>query len=199
MNRLRLPVVVIALSAIVLAGCGDDEGSGGSSGTKDAEKVGQARAQGDVTWCIGKDTSGAFKIVVDNFNKANPNANVELLELPESADEQRRLQIQRLRAKSPQCDVLGMDVIWTAEYAAQGWLLDVSDSLEQRKGDFIPSTLDTALYEDKYWAYPFTPTPASSTGAPTRLATSRPRAGRTCTPRPSRTTASSTRAHAMRA
>ena len=29
MNRLRLPVVVIALSAIVLAGCGDDEGSGG--------------------------------------------------------------------------------------------------------------------------------------------------------------------------
>src|SRR5680860_1266043 len=43
--------------------------------------------------------------VVDNFNEANPDANVELLELPESADEQRRLQIQRLRAESPQCDV----------------------------------------------------------------------------------------------
>ena len=56
----------------------------------------QAKASGDVTWCIGKDTSGAFGTVVDSFNKANPKANVKLLELPEAADEQRRLQIQRL-------------------------------------------------------------------------------------------------------
>jgi multiple sugar transport system substrate-binding protein len=155
MNRLRLPVVVTALFVVLVAGCGDDGGSGGDSGTKDAEKVGQAKAQGDVTWCIGKDTSGAFRTVVDNFNKQNPNANAELLELPESADEQRRLQIQRLRAKSSQCDVLGMDVIWTAEYAAQGWLLDVSDALEAKRDTFIPSTVETAEYEGKYWAFPF--------------------------------------------
>ena len=83
----------------------------------------QARVEGDITWCIGKDTTGAFSTVVDNFNKANPDANAELLELPTAADEQRRLQVQRLRAESPECDVLGMDVIWTAEYAAQGWLM----------------------------------------------------------------------------
>ena len=156
MRRLPLPAVLIVLLMLVLAGCGDDGDSGGSSPeTKDAKKVTQAKAQGDVTWCIGKDTTGAFRTVVDNFNKQNPNANATLLELPESADEQRRLQIQRLRAKSSQCDVLGMDVIWTAEYAAQGWLLDVSDSVEKNKDQFIESTLDTARYQDKYWAIPF--------------------------------------------
>jgi multiple sugar transport system substrate-binding protein len=157
MRGLRLPALLITVLMLAIAGCGGDDGdsSGGSAATQDAEKVTQAKAGGDVTWCIGKDTSGAFQTVVDNFEKQNPNASVELLQLPESADEQRRLQIQRLRAESPECDVLGMDVIWTAEYAAQGWLLDVSDAIERTSGDFIPSTLETAQYEDKYWAYPF--------------------------------------------
>jgi multiple sugar transport system substrate-binding protein len=150
---LRVAAVLAAL-AIGIAGCGggddDDDGGGG-----DAKKVTQAKPTGNVTWCIGKDTTGAFGTVVDNFNKANPDANVKLLELPEAADQQREQQIQRLQAKSDECDVLGMDVIWTAEYAAQGWLQDVSDAVEKRKDEFIPSTVDTALYEDKYWALPF--------------------------------------------
>jgi multiple sugar transport system substrate-binding protein len=154
MKALRLVSILIAAVLLALAGCGDDD-DGGGGGASDAEQVGEARAQGDVTWCIGKDTSGAFSTVVDNFNSENPDASVELLELPESADDQRRLQIQRLRAESPQCDVLGMDVIWTAEYAAQGWLLDVSDAVEDQGDAFIPSTLETARYEDKYWAFPF--------------------------------------------
>jgi multiple sugar transport system substrate-binding protein len=108
-----------------------------------------------VTWCIGKDTTGAFGTVVDSFNKANPNANVKLLELPEDAGEQRRLQIQRLEAESPECDVLGTDVIWTAEYAAQGWLQDVSDFISQQGDKFIQSTVDTTEFEGKNYAVPF--------------------------------------------
>jgi multiple sugar transport system substrate-binding protein len=150
---LRVAALLAAL-AIGIAGCGgsgdDDDGGGG-----DAEKVTQAKPTGNVTWCIGKDTTGAFGTVVDNYNKANPDANVKLLELPEAADQQREQQIQRLQAKSDECDVLGMDVIWTAEYAAQGWLQDVTDAVEKRKDEFIPSTVETALYEDKYWAMPF--------------------------------------------
>ena len=154
MAMLRAAAVLAAL-AIGLAGCGggddDDDGGGGA----DAQKVTQAKASGDVTWCIGKDTTGAFGTVVDNFNKANPDANVTLLELPEAADQQREQQIQRLQAESDECDVLGMDVIWTAEYAAQGWLQDITDAANKRKDEFVPSTLDTALYEGKYWALPF--------------------------------------------
>jgi multiple sugar transport system substrate-binding protein len=149
----RLLVALAAMFMFAIAGCGsDDDDSGGAS---KAEKATQAKATGDVTWCIGKDTTGAFGTVVDNFNKANPKANVKLLELPESADDQRRLQIQRLRAKNSECDVLGMDVIWTVEYSGQGWLKDVTDYMSQNGDRFIKSTVDTTEFDGKNWAVPF--------------------------------------------
>ena len=144
--------VLIATALLAIAGCGDDDDDGGGS---EAQKATQAKASGNVTWCIGKDTTGAFGTVVDSFNKANPDANAKLLELPEDAGEQRRLQVQRLEAKSSECDVLGTDVIWTAEYAAQNWLLDVSDFISKNGDKFIPSTVDTTEYEGKNWAIPF--------------------------------------------
>jgi multiple sugar transport system substrate-binding protein len=153
---MKTPRMLAALAASALfavAGCGG--GGDDSGGTPKAEKATQAKASGDVTWCIGKDTTGSFSTVVDNFNKANPKAHAKLIELPTSADDQRRLQVQRLRAKSSECDLLGMDVIWTAEYAAQGWLKDVSDYISQNGDKFIKSTVDTTEYNGKNWAVPF--------------------------------------------
>jgi multiple sugar transport system substrate-binding protein len=153
MKKPRFLAVLIATALLAIAGCGGDDDDDGGGG--DAQKATQAKASGNVTWCIGKDTTGAFGTVVDGFNKANPNANAKLLELPEDAGEQRRLQVQRLEAKSSECDVLGTDVIWTAEYAAQNWLLDVSDFISKNGDKFIPSTVDTTEYEGKNWAIPF--------------------------------------------
>jgi multiple sugar transport system substrate-binding protein len=153
MKTPRILAALVATALFAIAGCGG--GGDDDSGTPNAEKATKAKASGDVTWCIGKDTTGAFGTVVDNFNKANPKAKAKLLELPESADDQRRLEIQRLRAKSTECDVLGMDVIWTAEYAAQGWLKDVSDYISQNGDKYIKSTVDTTNYQGKNWAVPF--------------------------------------------
>jgi multiple sugar transport system substrate-binding protein len=153
MKSPRVLAVIIATAALAFAGCGDDDDGGGGGGS--AKKATQSKASGNVTWCIGKDTTGAFGTVIDSFNKANPDANAKLLELPEAADEQRRLQIQRLRAKSTECDVLGMDVIWTAEYAAQNWLLDVSDFISKNGDKFIQSTVDTTEVDGKNYAVPF--------------------------------------------
>jgi multiple sugar transport system substrate-binding protein len=153
MKTPRMLAAVVASALFAIAGCGG--GGDDSGGTSNAQKATTAKASGDVTWCIGKDTTGSFSTVVDNFNKANPKAHAKLIELPTSADDQRRLQVQRLRAKSTECDVLGMDVIWTAEYAAQGWLKDVSDYISQNGDKFIKSTVDTTEYNGKNWAVPF--------------------------------------------
>jgi multiple sugar transport system substrate-binding protein len=151
---LRLALLCCAL-ALVVAGCGGDDDEGATGDAEKAPATEPAEAKGDVAWCIGKDTSGAYGTAIDLFKKENPNVNVKLVELPESADQQRSQLVQRLRAESEECDVLGMDVIWTAEFAAQGWLQDTSDIIEKRKADFIPSTLETTQYEDKYWAVPY--------------------------------------------
>ena len=150
-----LTALLLALAIPGLAACGGDDES---NETADAEKV-QATDGGKVTgpinMCIGKDTSGLHGKLTKMFNQENPGANAKLIELPESADEQRSQMVQRLRAKSSECDLLALDVIWTAEFAAQGWLKDLTDIVNDRKDEFIASTLETTKYEDKYFAVPY--------------------------------------------
>ena len=154
-------VVCLAVAmAFAVAACGDDSSSGGdeSSGqTKGAKAIDVASmddAKGDVTYCAGKDTSGDLKEGIAEFNKANPEMNAKLLEFPESADEQRNQFIQRQNAKSSDCDGFEADVVWTAEFASQKWLLDLTPYVEGRKGEFVPSTLTSVDYEGKLWGVP---------------------------------------------
>jgi multiple sugar transport system substrate-binding protein len=149
-------ITALLLCAIALfaVACGDDDDDGGGDAQK-APAADAEAAKGTVSWCIGKDTSGAYGTAIDLFEKQNPNVTMKLVELPESADEQRTQLVQRLRAESDECDVLGMDVIWTAEFGAQDWLQDTSSIISSREGDWIPSTLETAKYEDKYLAVPY--------------------------------------------
>jgi multiple sugar transport system substrate-binding protein len=152
MRKWLWAVLLVAL-ALAVAGCGDDDDDGGDA--QQAPSADPAEASGNVNWCIGKDTSGAYGTAIDLFKQENPNVTVRLVELPESADEQRRQLVQRLDAESDECDVLGLDVIWTAEFAAQEWLQDTSEIIEPRQDDFIASTLETAEYEGSYWAVPY--------------------------------------------
>lgn len=154
MNRALLAICV-ALLTIGLAACGGDSGKKQTAGAEKVTTGAGGKPTGPINLCIGKDTSGLHGKLMKMFNQANPGAKAKLVELPESADEQRTQMVQRLRAKSSECDLLGLDVIWTAEFAAQGWLKDVSDIVAKRKGEFIASTLETGKYEDKYFALPY--------------------------------------------
>jgi len=64
----------------------------------------------------------------------------KLLEFPEGSDNQREQAIQRLEARSPECDVIQADIIWVAEFASQHWMMDMTSYVEGRKDEFIPST-----------------------------------------------------------
>jgi multiple sugar transport system substrate-binding protein len=50
--------------------------------------------------------------------------------------------------------VFRSDVIWTAEFASQGWLYDLTPYVESIKDRFIPAPLETATYEGKIWGSP---------------------------------------------
>jgi multiple sugar transport system substrate-binding protein len=153
-----------ALLCAAVIGCGDDGGDGGggsSSGsgeaTAGAEAVDPAAmetAKGEVTYCSGKDTSGDLKEGIAEFNKLGNGVTVKLLEFPESADEQRNQFTQRQRAESGECDGFEADVIWTAEFASQGWLRDATAYVDTRRDEFVPSTLSTVDYDGKLWGVP---------------------------------------------
>jgi multiple sugar transport system substrate-binding protein len=160
--------LIAACAAIVCAlgvgACGGDDGGGGTSsgssstgatkGAKTLDASAMDGAKGNITYCAGKDTSGDLKEGVANFNKLGNGITAKLLEFPESADEQRNQFIQRQRAKSGDCDGFEADVVWTAEFANQKWLLDMSDYVNSRKDEFIPSTLSSVTFDGKIWGTP---------------------------------------------
>jgi multiple sugar transport system substrate-binding protein len=160
-------LALIILPFLLAAGCGDDDngdGEGGGGGGADAgpsvegakviDPASMEGAEGEVTACGGKDTTGSKKAGTKTFNAQNPGITVKLLEFPESADEQRNQFVQRQEAKSGECDVFYSDVIWTAEFAIQNWLYDMTPYVEQRRDEFIESTFDTATYDGKIWGVP---------------------------------------------
>jgi multiple sugar transport system substrate-binding protein len=159
-HKVLVACLACAMAFAVGACGGDDAGGGGGSGgatTKGAKKIDLAsmkNAKGNVTYCTGKDTAGDQKEGIAAFNKANPGITAKLLEFPEAADEQRNQFIQRQRAKSADCDVFESDVVWTAEFASQKWLYDMTPYVESRKDEFIPSTLASVDYQGKIWGVP---------------------------------------------
>jgi multiple sugar transport system substrate-binding protein len=171
-SRKRFAVALLAALALFVAACGGDDDSGGGGGGGGAAKqeetgvtkgvakaptLDQAKgAKGSVTYCTGKDTSGAQTESVKLFNAKfkSQGLSAKLLEFPTSADEQRNQFVQRQEAKSGECDIFFSDVIWTAEFAAQKWLLDMTDYVNSRKSEFIPSTLETIHFDNKYFGVP---------------------------------------------
>jgi multiple sugar transport system substrate-binding protein len=156
--------IAAAVCMAALAGCGggkEDTGSGAASGSGAAASgdVLSAKAadgaKGNVTVCLPKDVSGAFHKTIDAYNASQSAVKATLLELSESADTQRTQLVQRLEAKSAECDVMGIDVIWTAEFANQKWLKDLTQVMAARKGEFIPSTVASGVYDGRNFAAPY--------------------------------------------
>ena len=166
-KRLILMLCAALLCGVFVAACGgDDSGGGGgsSSGSSESGATEGAKtidpkladsAKGEVTYCQGKDTSGNAHYMIDEFNKKyGPDLKAKLVEFPASADEQRTQFIQRQQAKSGDCDVFSSDVIWTAEFASQKWLYDMTPYMEDKKADYIEAPIETATYDGKIWGAP---------------------------------------------
>jgi multiple sugar transport system substrate-binding protein len=146
MARVRLQLGLIGVvAALVLASCGGPEGESGGGG---------AQGTGPFTFVVGKDTSGWTKKLLTDWNAAHPDQKASLLELPEAADAQRSAFVTNLQAKSDRYDVLGIDVIWTGEFAKSGWLLELDQSQFPLDKELKPA-VDTAMFEGKLWAAPF--------------------------------------------
>jgi multiple sugar transport system substrate-binding protein len=141
--------VLLAVAAVVLAGCGDSGDSTGDSSGQPAALAGR----GPIKFATGKDTSGNMQKLVDEWNGKHPNEKVEITELPEAADEQRNLMVQNAEAKSKEFSVLNLDVVWTAEFAANQWVEQLpADQFDLDK--FLEPAVNTAKYRDNLYAVP---------------------------------------------
>ena len=111
--------------------------------------------QGPITFVTGKDTSGYLQPLLDVWNAAHPAERVTLVQLPVDADDQHAQMVANLQARSAMYDVLNMDVIWTPEFASAGWIVPLNPDLFPLK-QFLPPAVDTAEWDGRLWAAPYT-------------------------------------------
>jgi multiple sugar transport system substrate-binding protein len=91
-----------------------------------------------------------------DFERRHPGIRVAHEPLPWTADVQHQFYVINLEGRSAGFDVLMLDVIWTAEFARAGWLLDLTDrwpDVERR--EHFPSMVEAATLRDRVWAVPW--------------------------------------------
>jgi len=109
-------------------------------------------------WYVFAERSGAFAAAASRCTgAAHGRYRIELASLPADADQQREQLVRRLAAGDADIDIIGMDVIWTAEFAAAGWVLPWRGAAaEQARAGRLASAIDSATYAGTLWAVPFT-------------------------------------------
>jgi multiple sugar transport system substrate-binding protein len=139
-------IAVVAAGLLLTAGCT-------SGGTSPGGSAPSTNGIGPITLAIGKDNPGWLQGVITGWNKQNPNQKVTLLLLPEASNDQLAQLVANLQAKSDEYDVIDMDVIWTAEFASNGWIIPLPES-QFPLGDFLKPAVDTAIYQGRLYAVP---------------------------------------------
>jgi multiple sugar transport system substrate-binding protein len=125
----------------VLAGCGGDGGGGGT----------------ELRWFISIQPGGSVeKVAADCTKQSNGRYEIVPELMPSDATATHEQLIRRLGAEDPSVDLIGMDVIWTAEFANAGWLRpwEGPDARAVTR-DVFESVIETASFEDKLYGAPF--------------------------------------------
>jgi multiple sugar transport system substrate-binding protein len=157
MHKRRTLTVMAGAVAVALAAaaCG---GGDGSSSNKSAS--GGTDTRGPITYVQGKDNSNLLAPQAERWNAAHPNEKVTIKEQSDQADQQHDDLVQHFQAKDPSYDVVSVDVVWTAEFAAKGWLTPLKDKLALPTTGFLEPTVKAATYNNTLFA-----APTSSDGA----------------------------------
>ena len=148
----RVLIAAASLSALLVAaacGGGGEEPAGGAGSQASVDMT----KQGDIELWRGKDATGNLPKLVAQFNEQHPNGKVILHELPDEADQQRQQIIQNTQVKNPKMAVVNVDVVWTAEFAAKGYIDELPADQFPTEG-VLPAALDSATYFGKVYAYP---------------------------------------------
>ncbi|WSQ08273.1 ABC transporter substrate-binding protein [Streptomyces sp. NBC_01231] len=136
-----LLVLAVVLTGYVASGAHAEDGSAGG--------------RGPLTVATAGDLTGYLGPLLQGWNRAHPGERVTLVELPDSADETHAQMATDLRdGDRSRFDVLNIDVNWTSEFAAAGWIRPLPRDRFPLKS-FLKPVEHTATYDGQLYAVPY--------------------------------------------
>ncbi len=127
-----------------VAGCGGGGGGQGSGGKT------------QVTFSFGPDDSGSLQEVVNRFNQQSDSVEVKYREMPADTGQYFDQLRTEFQAGGGDIDLIGGDVIWPAQFAANGWIADLSDKFpESERSKFLDGPIEANTYEGAIYGVPW--------------------------------------------
>ena len=130
---------VLLASIVVLSGCGSPDGSP-SALTIAASALGR---EGTLV-----------RQQVARFAELHPEMTIQVRSAPDEADTRHQLYVHWLNAYAAEPDVLQLDVVWTAEFAAAGWILPL-DRFQAETQAFFPAAIAADTWNGRLFALPW--------------------------------------------
>ncbi len=175
-SKVAAATASLAAIALVTSACGgSSKGSGGGSAsssgggstsagssasssstdTSAGTGGGAVALDGPITWATGKDNSNLLPFISDSWNKLHPNDKVTIHQQSTLADDQHADLVQNFQAKQTAYDVVTVDVVWTAEFAAKQWLLPLKGANALDTSKLLPATVKASTYAGTLYAAPY--------------------------------------------
>jgi multiple sugar transport system substrate-binding protein len=101
--------------------------------------------------------SDAFQRLLRAFEVDHPGVTIEAEALPASSDVAHQFFLTALEGKARDFDVFVVDIVWVAEFARAGFLLDLSPFVAPStvRRDFLMGVGDAVIFEGKTFAIPW--------------------------------------------
>lgn len=136
--KFYIGILILILHCLFLTGCAE----------KDETVI--------ITFNVGRDPTGAHYTIIRQFQENYPRIRVQVVESPQDASLQHDLYVTRFAGKDRSIDVIGLDVIWIAEFARAGWLRPLNNLAEELPmEDFLPGPIEACTYRDILYAIPW--------------------------------------------
>jgi len=112
----------------------------------------------ELTFSFGPDDSGSLRALIDRFNAAyEGEIRVTWREMARESDAYFRQLQSDFLVGAVDIDVIGADVIWTAEFVTNGWVEDLTARFQEAYDPeaFLSAPLNSTFYRNRLWGVPW--------------------------------------------
>lgn len=101
------------------------------------------------------DPGGGFEEIISDFEKENPDIEVEMIKGPTSTDTRETMYTTSFLAGESTYDMVLMDIVWLPKFAKQGWLIPLDDWFrEEERKEFLPGDIQGSIFEGRIYRIP---------------------------------------------
>jgi multiple sugar transport system substrate-binding protein len=109
----------------------------------------------NLVWQTENDNSGTYPAIVDAFNKSNKGIHVTWHNGPSGTGDILTIYDNVLRARSGSIDVMSIDVVYPAEFASNGWTVDLTSMWPaSERANYLQGPIKSCTYQGKVVAAP---------------------------------------------